>query len=146
MKVLKKRSKIMILLLSLATVLLSGCGGEFGVRVTKDNRVMIEAKNAEADSLGSAGSFTVEENQKVVIESDLKDNDEISIRFLSSLGELNKDSGVGEILEAVNSEEGALQVTVSGSSTSEYQLEPGDYMVSAKTLNKVNGTVSVRAE
>ena len=146
MKKGKRQTAIFLLFLCLAAVMLGGCGREFSVRVNEDNTVSIEAKHAKKDYFGGAGSFIVEENQKIVIESNLKGKGEINIRFSGGLDGLGQDAEANEVIEASNADDSVLDVTVSGIAVTEYQLAPGEYLVFAKALSTVSGTVEIRTE
>ena len=124
---------------------MTGCGKrEFSVRIDENLNAVITAENASKDMLGGAGSLTVEEGQKVVVEPAIEGNGKIRIVFSGS--SLSEESSPEELTNAVNAEDGDLVIEVTGSGKMEYELVPGDYFLNATVLEPTTGTVTISAK
>ena len=102
----------------------------------------IIADNAKPGFLGAAGFFTVEEGQKIVVESTLNAKSEIRLRFYAGPA-LAEDAAAEDLVNTVNGGEAVLEITVKGPGTTEYDLAPGDYSVAAEAQTKSNGKIEI---
>ena len=140
---MRKNVKTVILLLTTA-LLLTFCGcskSNFSVAVKEDNTAEIKAEQSTKDMFGGAGTMTVKEGEKLVVESNLEKGS-IKIHFaqMSEASEIAV-STVSEIIPDEN--DSALEITISGKETSEYDIDPGDYFISATVLEKANGEIKI---
>ena len=137
------KKRLVILLMALLVLCLSGCKkSNFGVRVNEDMNVEINAENASNDMFGAASGFEVAEGQKVYIEPALTKG-EISVR-INAVSLTDIDAKPEELLEAVTGTDNTvLDLKINGIETSEYELEPGTYSVSANVLTKADGKVII---
>ena len=137
------KQKIFVILMLIVLVLgLTGCRKpNFGVRVDKDLNVEITAENASRDMTGAAGSFEVAEGQKLYVEPALKKG-EIGVKITA--GSLGIDASVEELKDAVSGSGAVLEFTVSGKEPVEFEIEPGEYGVTATVLSKAEGTVVIK--
>ena len=138
-----KRMILPVILILILAVILSGCKKpNFGINVNADNTASIEAVRASKGSFGGAGSLEVGEGQKIVVESKLNGKSEVSISFTGDVP-MKADAELTELTEAMKGENAALEITVKGTGTTEYDLEPGVYFLAAKAIEKSNGTVLI---
>lgn len=139
-----KQSIMTVILILILAVMLSGCKKpNFGINVNADNTALIEAVRASKGSFGGAGSLEVGEGQKILVESKLNGKSEISISFTAEEAPMKADAGLTELTEAMNGENAALKITVKGSGSTEYDLEPGVYFLAANVIEKASGTVLI---
>ena len=140
---MKRNILSVILILLICAVILSGCKKpNFGICVNADNTVSIEAVRASKGSFGGAGSLEVGKGQKIVVESTLDGTSEVSVSFTGDVP-MNADAELKELTEAMSGEKAALEITIKGSGTTEYDLAPGVYFLAAKAIEKSNGTVLI---
>lgn len=128
-----------LLLAALMLCALAGCGGggssasaaKFGVSTQGDNSILVEAENASADSVG-VGTLIVGENQKIVIEADFGEDQQLNCRF--ALGEF----APGEIPGFVN------EVMITGGDSTSFTAELGVYSVEIQPgTDKLTGTAKI---
>ena len=135
------RLKIAGLLLA-GALFFTGCAkSNFGVAVNEDGDINIIAENAHNGDKGGAGTFTVEDNQQIVVESALDDGGKVKIilKDVSGLGEdasADELTGKGEV----------WNVVAEGTTTIYGGVPKGDYFVDAEVDGKANGTIKMRAE
>ena len=140
---MKKKQILIIMLAFVLMMILIGCKkSNFGVVSNDNNTMVITAVNAAKKSFGGSGFITVEDGQKIVIDSSLNDKGEISLKF--SAGPAT-DIGVSqtELFDAVSGANAVLEVSVKGSGLTEYEIEPGDYGLYAEVISKSNGTINI---
>jgi len=118
----------------------AGCGSSsFGVVVNEDLNIEITAENADKDMTGAAGTFTVGEGDDVQIEPAFEEGVVLVEFYPVSAPDENADAE-----EFALEGEPAFDVEVSGTEPIECGFGAGNYMVSAKVLEKANGTAVIR--
>ena len=136
----KKLSWIILLALVL---MLAGCKKpNLSIVSEADNTMMITAVNAKKGFFGGSGFITVEEGQKIVIDSALNEKGEISLKFSGGPAS-DGDAEAAALVASVSGENAVLEVSVKGPGKSEYEIAAGDYGVYAEVLSKTNGTVNI---
>lgn len=129
-----------------AVLVLTGCKKpNFGVRLNEDSNIEIIAENASKGFMGAAGVLTVENGQKLVIDSDLKDKSEILVKLIPASG-FGMDASAEDLLSAMTDENAETEITVKGKSSDDYEVVPGDYTVRAESVTKSNGTIVIRVK
>lgn len=122
-------------------LLLTGCGGSnFVVVSNEDMNAEITAENAAAGSTGSVGTFSVAENETVLIEPELKEGI-IAVQFAPFGSADDIDADEKEILTQTES---VAEAEISGTEPVELELGAGDYMVTATVTEKATGAVIIR--
>ncbi len=121
-------------------LVLAGCAkSEFGMRVDENGAVQIHAENAKNGDKAGAGTFTVKENQELVMESSIKDGDRIKISFVDTSDSQNADADVSEL----TNEEADWVYFAEGSMISYGGIKQGDYFVNAEVDGKATGDVKI---
>ena len=137
-----KRKHIFTAIAMLVLVLmLAGCGkSEFGVVINEDFNVEITAVNAKADSSGAAGTFSVGEGEKVMIEPAF-DKGSVLVQFFALDEELNEGNMFPE-------GDPAYEIEISGTEPIECGFGQGDYLVQVTVKEKANGSavISTKSE
>ena len=139
------RSKMIwiLMLITLLTAILSGCKKpNLAVIADADNTVTIKADKAPKGYFGGAGFTTVEEGQKIIIDSALNEKGEILVRFSGGPAS-DPEAKATELSDSVSGTAAALEVTVKGPGTTEYEISAGYYGVYAEVLSKADGTISI---
>lgn len=127
------------LFLVILMLCLAGCRrSNFAVMVRDDYTVEVIAENAKKDMFGGAAGFDVQEGQKLYVEPSLSKG-EINIKINSF--NLGADASVEELKDAASGNNAELDINISGTEPSEYDLEPGDYSVYASVLSKADGRI-----
>ena len=140
---MQKKLIFTLMLVTALAVMLSGCGKpNLAVTADADNTVTIKADKAPKGYFGGAGFTTVEEGQKIIINSALNEKGEILLKF-SGGPAADPDAGAAELTGSVSGENPALEVTVKGPGTTEYEIAPGAYGCRAEVLSKADGTISI---
>ena len=138
--------KKMIWVLMLAVLMsgaLTGCKKpNFAVTGNGDNTMTIIAEKAPKKYFGGSGFLTVEEGQKIVIDSALNEKGEILLKF-SGGPAADDEAEASDLSASVSGDDPALEVSVKGPGTSEYEIAAGDYGLYAEVITKANGTVNI---
>ena len=131
-----KKLAFLLALCLLAAFVLCGCGEKavFGVSTNEDNSISVTADRGAKDSAG-LGYLTVGENEQVVLESHLQKDGEIEVQMRAGL-----------LGSADFPDEPSAIVTIVGEGSESFTIEPGEYTVTVKALNKVSGTALIRTE
>ena len=133
---MKKKVAVLLALCLLAAFALCGCGEKpvFGVSSNEDNSISVTADRGPKGSAG-LGYLTVGENEQVVLESRFQKDGEIEVQMRA-----------GVLGSEDFPEEPSAVVTIVGEGTESFTIEPGEYTVTVKALNKVSGTALIRTE
>lgn len=138
----KKIIYILMLALLLAAAL-TGCKRpNLAVVGNGDNTMTITAVKAPKKYFGGSGFLTVEEGQKIVIDSALNEKGEILLKFSGGPAS-DGNAEASELTASVSGTDPALEVSVKGPGTSEYEIAAGDYGLYAEVVSKADGTVSI---
>lgn len=118
---------------------LAGCAkSEFGMRVNEDLNVEINAENARKGDNAMAGTFELEEGQKIVVESEI--DGEVLVKFYTVSNDV-------ETLPLPDeSAKPDFELTVNSSGKTEYNLAAGDYFISAEATAKTTGKIVISAK
>ena len=120
-------------------LIFAGCAkSEFGMHVDEDGIVQIHAENAKNGDKGGAGTFTVEDNRELVIESSLQDGEKIKVSFVDMTG-VGGDADVEELTD----DKPAWETYVEGTMVCYGGLKKGDYFVNAEVEGKATGDVKI---
>ena len=120
-------------------MMLAGCGkSEFGVVINKDYNVEITAVNAKADSSGAAGTFSVGEGEKVLIEPAFETGS-VLVQFYALDEELNEGNNLPE-------GDPAYEIEISGTDSIECVFGQGDFLVQATVKEKASGSAVIEAK
>ena len=143
---MKKNTLFVLMLLAALMLLLTGCKKpNLGVVSNGDNTMTITAVNAKKDFFGGTAGVTLEEGQKIVIDSSLNAKGEILLRFsLSDLSDPNL--SISELTAAGSSENAAYEVTVKGPGVTEVEAAPGSYALFAEVKSTASGTIDIRVK
>ena len=127
----------------LTVFMLAGCGKmNFGVAVNEDMNISIIAENAPKDTFGAAGSLTVGEKGRILVEPDFEGDSEVNVIFTDGSA-LTGNASVKELTDAVDQSNAVLEITIGGTEPVEYDLAPGDYIVRATVVKKANGSATI---
>lgn len=120
-------------------IALAGCSkSEFGM-VLENNIITVTADNSGDDDAASAGTFVVEENQELVMESKLQDGDKIKVSFIDASDVSEDEEDFDELLNKKADWETVLE----GTQTVYGGILPGDYFVRVEVEGKATGTVTI---
>lgn len=120
-------------------IALAGCSkSEFGM-VLENNIITVTADNSGDDDIASAGTFVVEENQELVMESKLQDGDKIKVSFIDASDVSEDEEDFDELLNKKADWETVLE----GTQTVYGGILPGDYFVRVEVEGKATGTVTI---
>lgn len=137
-----KRTSVLLLTIIIIAILLSGCTKpDFALFANEDNTFTVQAVKAPKGYFGAAGSLDVDESGTLVIDSGLDRKGEIRLRFSSF--NFGIDADVKDLINVDSEENTAFEVTVRGPGITEHPIDAGSYMVSAKVLNRANGTIQI---
>ncbi len=102
---------------------------------------MITAENANEGDFGGAGSLTVAEGDKILIEPDIEGEGTIHIDLGTM--EAGEDATAEELSEAMDPKEAVYSADIGGTEPIEVELAAGDYIVNATANGKVTGTIKI---
>ena len=140
---MQKKMIWILLLMTVAVMALTGCKKpNLAVIGNGDNTMTVTAVKAPKGYFGGAGFFTVEEGQKIVIESSLNDKGEILLKFSGGPAS-DGEAEAAELTASVSGTNPALEVSVKGPGTSEHDVAAGDYGLYAEVISKANGGISI---
>ena len=140
---MQKKMIWILMLVVLMAGALTGCKKpNFAVIGNGDNTMTVIAEKAPKKYFCGSGFLTVEEGQKIVIDSALNEKGEILLKF-SGGPAADDEAEVSELSASVSGENPALEVSVKGPGTSEYEIAAGDYGLYAEVISKANGTVNI---
>ena len=117
------------------TVCLLGCSQteSFGVTSNVDNSVTVMTENAKTGSY-AIGYITIEENEKLCVESKLTEDSKVQIDIIDS-----------EIDEATHQSKIVKTFFVQAEENKEFALDKGEYTIKAFVLQTATGTVDLFA-
>ena len=140
---MQKKMIWILMFVVLMTGALSGCKkANFAVVGNGDNTMTIIAEKAPKKYFGGSGFLTVEEGQKIVIDSALNEKGEILLKFSGGPAS-DGNADASELTASVSGTDPALEVSVKGPGTSEYEIAAGDYGLYAEVVRKADGKVSI---
>ncbi len=132
-----------MMLITIMAAILSGCQKpNLAVIADADNTMTVKADKAPKGYFGGAGFMTVEEGQKIIIDSALNEKGEILLKFSAGPAS-DADAKMTDLTDSVSGTNAVLEVTVKGPGTTEYEISAGDYGLYAEVLSKANGTISI---
>ncbi len=139
---MKKQKLLMVLISVILMLILTGCKKpNFGVHIHDDKNAEIIAQNALQGMSGTAASLEIGEGQKLSVVPSLTKG-ELNIKISAADTGLGIDASISELENMVSGGSApALDLNISGTKPAEYDLEPGEYSVSAAVLSRANGTV-----
>ncbi|MBE6042105.1 MAG: hypothetical protein E7220_06250 [Clostridiales bacterium] len=143
---MKKAITIVIAVLCMA-FLLAGCKSELGLDMSSDGKsCTVTVKNGAEGDYAPSGVLTFGEGQKLIMEPAFEGDGSILVSITpASAMDLGENADPDEIQDAVNGAGGAaLDVSLSGTDPQEFEMEPGDYYVTATVESKVTGTAQLK--
>ncbi|MBQ6521157.1 MAG: hypothetical protein IJI14_20810 [Anaerolineaceae bacterium] len=148
---MKKNCILLILSVLIMILAFTGCSSEKKMNLTldvsKENIAKIEARKADSKFFASSGGFVVREGERVVITPSIAKGGEINIKLVTEEGlgvsNINNTGAIGRLQDPENP---ALNVNVSGNEVQKYEVEPGEYIVTASGVKTADGTVTVTVE
>ena len=129
-----------ILALLLSMLMLTACGkSEFGVTENTGKRMTITAENAEKDAFFMVGALEVEEEEQIVIASDLTKGS-VRVEIV--------EAPEGESVEELTAADGDAILTANLKTTEEASgtVPAGSYLVKATCLERATGTVQIEVQ
>ena len=131
--------------------LLAGCGSKtpLTMDMAEDgSSCTITFDKATLDENTMTGTLTVGENDTVVVEQEMEGDGTGTVKFIPADGEAlsDKDATLDELEGALDDENTALELVVSGSGSETYAIAAGDYYLAVTAENKATGTVNIRVE
>ena len=128
-----KKSILISMVLAMFLVL-TGCQkSEFSFHCNEDNTASGEFTNAAVGDWAGAGTITLEKGQKFVIDASKLEKGKLEISFGQFSGP-----------ETETNNKGVLEIKAGAASTIE--IDPGDYVLNCKILEKATGTLSIYVE
>ena len=132
--------------LLIAAFMLTGCGRDaFTAENYGENSITFHGKGAAKKSFVVTGSLTVEENDKIVIESAMEKG-QLRIKLVTFAAQDDINASPEDLKSVTSDDAAVLDEIAEGSGTGEYTVDPGTYYVSAEVLKKMTGDVTVRVE
>ncbi|MBP3870337.1 MAG: hypothetical protein J6E46_05120 [Faecalicoccus sp.] len=120
-------------------IALAGCTkSEFGM-VLENNVITVTADNSGDDDTASAGTFVVEENLELVMESKLQDGDKIKVSFID-VSDVTEDE---EDFDELVNKKADWETYLEGTQTVYGGILPGDYFVRVEVEGKATGTATI---
>ena len=129
-----------ILALLLSMLMLTACGtSEFGVTENTGKRMTITAENAEKDAFFMVGALEVEEEEQIVIASDLTKGS-VRVEIV--------EAPEGESVEELTAADGDAILTANLKTTegASGTVPAGSYLVKATCLERATGTVQIEVQ
>ena len=127
-----------IMLFSL--IMLAGCGkSEFGVIDNTENRMVINAENAEKDAYFIVGTLEAEEGQLIEAKADLKKG-EVRVEIFTK----PEGQNISELIETEG--DVILKADLRTDEWASGTISAGSYMVKATCLETATGTVTVEVK
>lgn len=140
---MKKQLLLMTLIVLCISLMLAGCAkSNFSVNVNEENAAVITAENSKEGDFGAGGTLTVGENEMLVLESSFDDGCTVHIKVAGSEslkdGETVPDPGSMDIV--------AIDQDISGTETMTFDVQPGEYGVSAEVISKGSGKATISVQ
>ena len=129
-----------ILALLLSMLMLTACGkSEFGVTENTGKRMTITAENAEKDAFFMVGALEVDEEEQIVIASDLTKGS-VRVEIV--------EAPEGESVEELTAADGDAILTANLKTTegASGTVPAGSYLVKATCLERATGTVEIEVQ
>ncbi len=143
-----KKSLLLILTIVFAMCLtFTGCGGDFSMETTEDgSSLTVNTEKATDDMFAMSGTVAVAEGQKMHVEYAFTEG-ELEFKLIRQADEQSIEMSDEEIQDMANADNADLVEVISGEGTSDYEVEPGDYMVYASvSKGKLSGTATFSAK
>ena len=143
-----KKSLLLILTIVFAMgIMLTGCGGDFSMETTEDgSSLTVNTEKATDDMFAMSGTVAVAEGQKMHVEYAFTEG-ELEFKLIRQADEQSIEMSDEEIQDMANADNADLVEVISGEGTSDYEVEPGDYMVYASvSKGKLSGTATFSAK
>ena len=138
---MKKRSYfIFAVLMILAMMALTACGGTLSIDCSNEKAVHVEAENADKDDWVVTGSLTVEEGETISFTANMEKGE---IRF--ELFGTAEEQSIDELPEEPTGEADTSFVASGTDSMSVTNVAAGSYMIKATVTEKATGTVDITA-
>ena len=138
MRILAKHWNIVIAALS-TLLFLAGCGSTLTMEAAEDGKgADIVAENADDGDFMTGGSLIVDEGESLMAEYVFDQGGEMDIKLIPAI-EGQEDASASDLEEMVDESESALDMILSGSGTTEYDVPPGitTYPLSSKARRAV---------
>lgn len=139
----------LVIVAALSTLLfLAGCGSTLTMDTAENGKgTDITAENADDGDFVMGGSLIIDEGEYLLAEYVFDKGGEMNIKLIPVI-EGQEDASASELEELTDGSESALDVNLSGSGTTEYDVPPGDYYVSVVVNGKTSGSanLTVKAE
>ena len=128
-------------------IMLTGCGGDFSMETTEDgSSLTVNTEKATDDMFAMSGTVAVAEGQKMHVEYAFTEG-ELEFKLIRQADEQSIEMSDEEIQDMANADNADLVEVISGEGTSDYEVEPGDYMVYASvSKGKLSGTATFSAK
>ena len=139
-KITANHTVAVILALLLSMLLLTACGkSEFGVTENTGKRMTITAENAEKDAFFMVGALEVDEEEQIVIASDLTKGS-VRVEIV--------EAPEGESVEELTAADGDAILTANLKTTegASGTVPAGSYLVKATCLERATGTVEIEVQ
>lgn len=148
---MKKRLMLVIVSVMTMMLLLASCGEttSLGVVISDDMRsASITADKATDDDFVSAGTLTIGEDEKIVIDQHLEGDGSIVVRFVPADAEAlsDPDAEVEDLIKASEANY-KLEAILLGEAQDTYYIPTGDYILAITAQDgKVSGTADITIE
>ena len=139
-KITANHTVAVILALLLSMLMLTACGkSEFGVTENTGKRMTITAENAEKDAFFMVGALEVDEEEQIVIASDLTKGS-VRVEIV--------EAPEGESVEELTAADGDAILTANLKTTegASGTVPAGSYLVKATCLERATGTVEIEVQ
>ena len=139
-KITANHTVAVILALLLSMLMLTACGkSEFGVTENTGKRMTITAENAEKDAFFMVGALEVDEEEQIVIASDLTKGS-VRVEIV--------EAPEGESVEELTAADGDAILTANLKTTegASGTVPAGSYLVKATCLERATGTVQIEVQ
>ena len=136
----KRKITIVAVAALMLSALLTACGGqEFGVTENTEKRMTITAERAGKNSFFMVGTLEVDEEEQVVITSDLTKG---SVRV--ELVGVPEEQSIDEV--PATDGEAIITADVTGTDEKTEEVSSGSYMLRATCLDKATGTIKIEVQ
>ena len=136
-----------VIIAALSTLLfLAGCGSTLTMEAAEDGKgADIVAENADDGDFMTGGSLIVDEGESLMAEYVFDQGGEMDIKLIPAI-EGQEDASASDLEEMVDESESALDMILSGSGTTEYDVPPGDYYISVVVKGKTSGSATLTVQ
>lgn len=144
---MKRQSLLIYISVLMLCLVLAACssGVTLSGKMAEDGKsYSITANGTDTGDMTMSGTLIIEKNEKLVITSALEGSEAVNIYLIPSESlSADEDASVKELDEAANTQDAALAEAVTGTSSKDCFVAPGEYYVRTVAGQGMSGTVDL---